>query len=262
MKAAKPVKPANARSVSELATALRTSVARINRMIRNKQIFANNIGTDTAPFWIVMDEDFEDYRLGQGLFSPGIDSDTRCKAMLRLLQLTSCSADFWTIVNAGWCSCDAVSKSEQSLFLQLLLKVHSDPGNSGFIKYLDEECRNWWIGLRSHLPLRIFRGCALNRIDAMSWTLSRSVAEKFAYGHRNIRPNKPAIAEATVLWKDVFFAINERKEQEVLVDFRSLKIMKIEPYATKSKQSVVAKRKEYNELADELIVNDPLNENE
>ena len=57
------MKPINSRSVVDLASTLKTSVARVYQMIHDKEIKATNIGRGSTPRWVVLDEDFEAYHV-------------------------------------------------------------------------------------------------------------------------------------------------------------------------------------------------------
>ena len=52
----------------------------------------------------------------------------------------------------------------------------------------------------------------------LSWTLSPSVATRFAHGHRFIPVERPTIVSARVHRDNVFAAFVDRKEDEIILD--------------------------------------------
>jgi hypothetical protein len=64
----------------------------------------------------------------------------------------------------------------------------------------------------------------------MSWTLSRTVAEEFARGHRHIPVPDPVIVEAMVPDDAVFFTSDERQETELVLDPCKVRITSIAAY--------------------------------
>jgi hypothetical protein len=77
-----------------------------------------------------------------------------------------------------------------------------------------------WAPARRYLgrSLRVYRGCARDRVLGIAWTTDRAVAENFAHGHRGIRNPDPVIATAMVSPGDIFLRLNDRGEREVLLD--------------------------------------------
>jgi hypothetical protein len=73
----------------------------------------------------------------------------------------------------------------------------------------------------------VFRGCSVSRIGGISWTTSRTVAEGFARGHRGITVPEPVIVRGTVHKNRILAAITEREEEELLLDWRDVRQMRV-----------------------------------
>ena len=79
----------------------------------------------------------------------------------------------------------------------------------------------------------VYRGCSLERVYGLSWTLSPNVAKGFAQGHRFIPVPEPTIASARVSRNDVFAVIVDRKEDEIILDPAKLWAVKTKAYTGK-----------------------------
>ena len=123
--------------------------------------------------------------------------------------------DFITLMRANWTSLDAFSHLTFEFSEEF--KLAYDP-EMGRYKSADEiildEDREWWDALPDQL--KIYRGCDKFRTDGLSWTVDRKVAEGFADGHRGVQATDPVIASAKIQKSDVWFATNERQEQEIV----------------------------------------------
>jgi hypothetical protein len=80
------------------------------------------------------------------------------------------------------------------------------------------------------LRVRVFRGCSRPRVRGVSWAIDRAVAEGFARGHRGIRVPDPVVASAVIPKEYIFFATNDRSEQEVVLNPCRLRRVTIELY--------------------------------
>jgi hypothetical protein len=74
----------------------------------------------------------------------------------------------------------------------------------------------WFDALPRHL--KVYRGCEIFGWHGLSWTLDKQVAVGFAKGHRGIKLNNPQIHSTIIEKSQVFFATNERQEQEIVWD--------------------------------------------
>jgi hypothetical protein len=153
----------------------------------------------------------------RALFGPGVDSHTRCEAMVRLL-VGRAPEVFWPALKDVWPMCDDTWKWKNFL-LDLMLSQKIRPNLDLVLSQKippNLEPMKW--------PVRIYRGCTRARVRGLSWTIDRAVAEKFARGHRGIPvAEPPVIAEAVVEREAVFVALHERNEGEVLIDPRRLR---------------------------------------
>lgn len=70
---------------------------------------------------------------------------------------------------------------------------------------MPETCREWFGSLPDIIT--VYRGCERDRVNALSWTTEKHVAEKFALGGRGANPKDPVIATTTVRKSQVFFCI-------------------------------------------------------
>jgi hypothetical protein len=157
-------------------------------------------------------------RIQGALFGPGVDSHTRCGAMVRLL-VGRAPEVFWPALRDVWPMCDDTWKWKNFL-LDLMLSQEIRPN-------LEPMKR----------PMRIYRGCTRARVRGLSWTTDRAVAAKFARGHRRIRVLDPIIAEAVVEREAVFIVLHERNEGEVLIDPRRLRKLVVRDWRAPETQS-------------------------
>ena len=153
-------------------------------------------------------------------YSMAESSETRFPAVLRLIE-RSPPAIFWPAFMDAWPVCDATWP-----FKGLLLKAMKNAGGPTrvFISPTQRE-------LLAALPaqVQVFRGCSRPRVRAISWTTDRAVAEGFARGHRGIRVPEPVIASALIPKEHIFFVTDERSEKEVVLNYRRLRRLMIEP---------------------------------
>ncbi|WP_439507404.1 hypothetical protein [Yoonia sp.] len=147
-------------------------------------------------------EDRDHYFLGY------VGSHERAALMYEKMSESSAEeAQKWFVAN--WVSCDSFYHVVDDI-RDLLVDF-----NFSAERLVFEEDREWWDALPN--TLHVYRGCEEGRDNGLSWTLDRSVAETFAQGHRGLRLSKPRIYEKTVYKTSVYFATNERAEQEIIV---------------------------------------------
>ncbi len=66
-------------------------------------------------------------------------------------------------------------------------------------------------------PVTVFRGQLDDYEPGLSWTLDRSVAVKFARGHRGVKAPNPVVLCATVRREDIALYLTDRSEAEVVL---------------------------------------------
>ena len=122
---------------------------------------------------------------------------------------------FWPAFVENWPVCDATWEYRRLLLAVLRKQPPSSP-------FLTAKQRSLYERLPARV--RVFRGCSRERIRGVSWTKSRQVAERFARGHRGIEvPN--AVVAVAMISKDAIFLVNhERREREIVLDPRALRI--------------------------------------
>jgi hypothetical protein len=152
------------------------------------------------------------------------DSNTR---LFRLLLLTgNAPAElFWSALLDTWCNCDE-TWCEQPMLLPIMRK-HGIPSRD----ILGAEARSFFDALSD--PVRVWRGCSRSRVEGISWTIDRKIADGFAHGHRFIPVLEPVVAEASINKNAVFFAVVDRKESEVVLDPAHLRDVQVTPWEGK-----------------------------
>lgn len=126
---------------------------------------------------------------------------------------------FWPVFLDMWDVCDA-TWDVQDLLLGAL-REHAPA-------ILSDEERGIFDTLPD--PVRVFRGCSRERVEGVSWTTERRVAEGFAHGHRFIPVPDPVVATAMIAKDSIFLANNERNEHEVLLDPDGLQGLSVETW--------------------------------
>ncbi len=145
----------------------------------------------------------------RALCTPGIDSTTRLGPMLDELKGRR-GADFWLPFATVWPTCDDTWPHRHRLTMAL---GQAGPGWQDAIGPEDFE---WFDELPDQLT--VYRGCTVERLFGLSWTVDRQTAIQFAYGHRGIRPPEAVLAKVRINKADILFACDRREEGEVLVE--------------------------------------------
>jgi hypothetical protein len=112
-----------------------------------------------------------------------------------------------------------------------------------FVEMLRDALRQ--VPLREVLPLeerawfdamgpsiQVFRGCEAGRVRGLSWTTDIQVARGFAAGKRCVNAD-PTIASALIPNEHVLALFLNRQENEVVVDPRRLRQLKVQPLEDK-----------------------------
>jgi hypothetical protein len=138
----------------------------------------------------------------KGAYGPDTDSTTRLEAILGLCHGQPPEV-FWPAFTEAWTGCD-----DTWWWRVVLLDIMRSQATRHKVT----------PGMR-----QIWRGCSRARVRGISWTTDRTVAERFARGHRGIRVPNSVVAEAYVDETAVFAEIDGRSEHERLVDPRRLR---------------------------------------
>ena len=130
---------------------------------------------------------------------------------------------FWPTITRYWSLCDASHH-----VVPLLLRLMRDHRRSD---------RRAWMGARQlklfdALPnlVEVWRGTDRKRVRSISWSTSRNLAERFATGMRGGSFADPVIAHAFVPKEHIFWASNDRDEQEIVLDPKRLRTLTIENF--------------------------------
>jgi hypothetical protein len=144
-------------------------------------------------------------------------SDQRLPGLINALY-DAPAAVFWPVLLHNWTMCDDTSRCLPDLLV--LIRAHVAAGEHP-AKYWDAEA----FGFREALSaaVTVYRGCSRSRVDGISWTIDRSVADNFARGHRFIPVPDPVIATGTIARDLILAVFIERNEKELLIDPRDLK---------------------------------------
>lgn len=150
---------------------------------------------------------------GDALYGIGISSQDRIWHLLAFLKrLNGGASEKVGFFKEHWSSTDDTYEYGGTILFELEGFDSADE----FRLHLDESEKAWMSSLGQRFT--VYRGCDESRIDGISWTTDRSVAESFAHGHRSIRNPNPVIVSAECHQHDVLMAINDREEFEIIVD--------------------------------------------
>jgi hypothetical protein len=140
-----------------------------------------------------------------------LNSEERPHELLKLIDRDP-PETFWPVFLTEWSSCDAGWMYQERL-AQILRRVGPCP--AAVYSCRAEDGGDFYAGLPERMT--VYRGGDRTRIEGgVSWTTNRKVALSFAWGHRGIRAQSPVIATATVNKADIFAAITDRGEEEII----------------------------------------------
>ncbi len=132
--------------------------------------------------------------------------------VLCLLNFIKDPLDRIRFMKQAWPACDDLYDYQASIrWASASLGYPED-----FLEVLDADEKAWIESCGE--PFQIYRGCAEDRIDGLSWTTDRTIAESFAVGHRGISVLSPVIVSAKCSLENILFVTNDREEYEVVVD--------------------------------------------
>lgn len=104
--------------------------------------------------------------------------------------------DLASMVEKNWVSFDAFHS------LSDFFREAFKESKMNAMQNMPETCREWFGSLPDIIT--VYRGCERDRVNALSWTTEKHVAEKFALGGRGANPKDPVIATTTVRKSQVF----------------------------------------------------------
>lgn len=147
------------------------------------------------------------------------DNTGRLGLALDLLGHETSGAVFWTVLCELWCLSDNTWNHQPQLCFSMAFFARTRR------RYIPVEKQP-----PDYLPkiVTVWRGCSMERVQGVSWTLDRTVAEKFARGHRGIEVPNPVLASAEIHKTAIYFVENEREEQEVVLDPSKLRAIVID----------------------------------
>jgi hypothetical protein len=149
--------------------------------------------------------------LAIGHLTSRLNSQERPRELLDLIA-DDPAETFWPIFLTEWPHCDA-GWQYQGKLAKILRRVGPCP--TGVYPRHAEVGGKFYASLPGRLT--VYRGGDRSRIEGgISWTTDREVALSFAQGHRGVCPQSPVIATATIAKTDIFAAISDRSEQEII----------------------------------------------
>ena len=117
--------------------------------------------------------------------------------------------EFWPLFHEFWSACDNTWRWGER-FLRLMQR------NGDARPFMDQD-QTEFLG-RLPNEVQVFRGCSRSRVNMISWTTDREVAEDFAAGHRSIRVPEAVVASAVIQKDLIVTVILDRQEAEILLD--------------------------------------------
>ena len=143
------------------------------------------------------------------LIGPGLGSEDVAKVIIKLAKADA-GYDFVKLVHQNWTGCDNFSDLTNDF--KKLFNAHFKNADS-VVKSSEAK---WFNSLPR--AFKVYRGCEIFGWHGLSWTLDKQVAVGFAKGHRGIKLNNPQIHSTIINKSQIFFATNERQEQEIVWD--------------------------------------------
>lgn len=119
------------------------------------------------------------------------------------------------LIDTFWPICDGFCH-DHTRVEELLVHYSED-----WKAYNRKNAPDLWKPLDGKDSITIFRGCDISKSLGCSWTLDREVAKEFAEGHRGKRHPNPVLIQAQVPPQSIVALLNEREEEEVVVNLYS-----------------------------------------
>ena len=151
-----------------------------------------------------------------------VGSEKRLQLFLDIASNIILPETFWPAFHEVWTECDDTWPLRDDLYRALSRFRYRCPCDS-----LLKENADFFKSLPTSIS--IYRGCSRSRIRGFSWTTDPQVAIGFSKGHRCIEVPDPVVCSATIRKCDVFSASVDRKEQELVIDYRKLRDLKVVP---------------------------------
>ncbi|MGB0609256.1 MAG: hypothetical protein ACPGNR_12680 [Paracoccaceae bacterium] len=158
-------------------------------------------------------QDLASWWLNDDFHISGIGCESKDIADIMYWLTRNDDYDFMQLVQKNWSGCDNFHDLTE-YFREKFEEYYVKGGDIKNAICVND--RNWWDALPNRFF--VYRGCEADRIEGLSWSIDRKVAEIFAKGHRGLKLQNPVIARAKINKSDVWFATNEREEQEIVWD--------------------------------------------
>jgi hypothetical protein len=113
--------------------------------------------------------------------------------------------EWWSVCDRNWPHRTNLLKTLRRQARRELPILHFSPAQRAFFDDLPME-------------LTVYRGCSLARVQGVSWSLDKIVAQGFARGHRGIPVLEPVVACGRIEKANIFGVCPDRKEAEVILD--------------------------------------------
>jgi hypothetical protein len=149
-----------------------------------------------------------------------VGSEARLRLFLDIASHIDAPETFWPAFHEVWTICDDTWPLRDKLYRTLNRFRYRRPCSS-----LLKENADFFKSLPTSIS--IYRGCSRSRTSGFSWSTDRQIAIGFSKGHRGIGMPNPVVCSAKIRKCDVFSASVERKEQELVIDYKKLRDLKI-----------------------------------
>lgn len=161
--------------------------------------------------------------IGRRLWGPDSGgSENTATIMFKMLLCAKNDEEFWRIFQLGWPNADATWKWRT--LIKMLLDYRSSAG-----PFLEGKDKKFYDDLPE--VVTVYRGCSKSRVRGLAWTTDLDIARQFARGHRQIAVPSPMIATAQIPKTGIYTVTMDRKEYEVVLNYKRLRQLKTERYA-------------------------------
>lgn len=146
------------------------------------------------------------------VFGYGIDSDNRMFEILRLVnRISGGFSQRLKFIKRTWSAAEDLYQDGGTINYRLGdIAEHID-----FRSAFTAEEKVWFDGLGDKFT--IYRGCLEDRIDGLSWTTDRAVAESYAAGYQGLTESRAVVVSAICDADEVLLALNDIDEFEIVV---------------------------------------------
>ncbi len=151
------------------------------------------------------------------------DSYQRAERLLRVLDLDP-TREAFRHVGEEWNGCDNIVNHRHALDRRL--RRYRDAWGFPIVEAMRAEDRAVYDALP---PLvTVYPGCYETNVHGLSWTLRRSVAERFPMLQRYRQEGEPLCVTGSVKREHIAFATVDRQESEIVAPWRSVRVVSIE----------------------------------